>query len=257
MDDSTLHTRSTRWSRGLIVTGIIIAVLNMALAWSMMFLGPTPQRGDHAANPPRAQTSLEPAKAQSAPARPEPPGAATTRTQNPWDSSESPTLGLAKLMEMYQGMAQSQERQMTLLLGFCFALISIGFSLFVMGIEGAARFKGDAKEFGSLTVKVSSPGLFCIFLASMLVALSFAGSSGGNANEAAESKADVVRAESDGKEQLLRTEAQTKEEIIRAEADAKERLIDADTRAKRELLEAEADAKERLLRWEPGTRAKK
>lgn len=245
MDELLLHARRTRWSRGLIVTGIAIAVLNMALAWIMLFLGPTSQTGTHSTPSPPV-----PAIAQPSPVEPDAkrqvPSNTPPRVPRFGDYADSSNGMMAKMIDVYQGVSQSQERQTTLLLGFCFALMSIGFSLFVMGIEGAADFKGDAKEFGSLAIKVSSPGILCIFFSSLLIALGIGGLSRTPSIEPAESKADAIRAEFEGKEQVLR-----------AEVDAKERLIDAETQAKKELIDAEIEAKERLQRLEPVPRPKK
>ncbi len=255
MDENLLHARRTRWSRGLIVTGIAIASLNMALAWIMLFLGPTSQIGAHPTPSPPA-----PAIAQPSPEKPDAKRLAPntpTRVLNFADYANSSDSMMAKLFDFYHRVSQSQERQTTLLLGFCFALMSIGFSLFVMGIEGAADFKGDTKEFGSLAIKVSSPGILCIFFSSLLISLGIGGLSNTPSIEPAESKADEIRAEFEGKEQVLRAEAEVKEAHVRAEADAKERLIDAETRAKKEIIEAEIDAKERLHWLEPMQRSKK
>ena len=233
MDESPLHARNSRWSKSLIVTGITIAVLNMVLAWTLMFLGPSPQSYSHAA---KAMQSQAAAEASTVPGHPTRGNAAAGIARNDETADWSGSFP-ARLFEMYQGMAQSEERQATLLLGFCFALISIGFSLFVMGIEGASAFRGSAAEFGSLAIKVSSPGLFCILLASLLIALNLVKWTGASDAQPFESKADAIRAESDGKEQVLRAEAEVKERIIQAETQARKNVIEAETLAKERLLE--------------------
>ncbi|MFT3961020.1 hypothetical protein [Propionivibrio sp.] len=254
MDESPLHARDSRWSKGLIVTGITIAVLNMVLAWILMFLGPSPQSYGHAVQAMQSQATPE---ASTVPSR-QTQGNATAGVARNDEMTDSSGAFVTRLFEIYQRMAQSEERQATLLLGFCFALISIGFSLFVMGIEGASAFRGSAAEFGSLAIKVSSPGLFCILLASLLIALNLVKWTSGASAQPFESKADAIRAESDGKEQVLRAEAEAKERIIQADALAKEnyarieaankvQIIDAETQAKKDVIEAEALAKERVL----------
>jgi len=236
MGEGILHARDSRWSKGLIVTGIAIAVLNMVLAWFMMFVGPT--------------TSMNPAQGSAAShAGPAAPGgdAETRRTPRSdagpakSDGADASTATLTKMFEFYQRDSQSRERQTTLLLGFCFALIAIGFSLFVMGIEGAADFKGDARAFGSLALKVGSPGIFCIFLAALLIALSLGRSEGSSVQP--ESKADAIRAEFEGKVQVLQAEAEAKQQIMNAEA-----------QTRRDIIDAETTAKERLMMQEPATR---
>ena len=220
-----------RWSQGLIVTGIVIALLNMALAWTMMFFGPTPHREAVAAS--QVTTQVESAV--------------------PVSSYDGNTY-LVKMWDVFERESQAQERRSTLLLGFCFALIAIGFSLFVMGIEGAIAARAEAADFGMLAIKVGSPGIFCILLAAVLVGLSLVGPAMSPQAAPPETKADTVRAESEGKEQILRTEAEARSEVIRTEAEVKERLLDADTRAKKELLEAEVAAKERLQRLQPAAK---
>jgi hypothetical protein len=255
MTEPLPHSRRTSWSRGLVVTGIVIAVLNMALAWIMLFLGPSFQSGTLSTTSPLAPDVAQSSRVESD-AKPPLPSNTAPRVPRIEDSTNSSNAMMANLFEVYQKMSQSEERQTTLLLGFCFALMSIGFSLFVMGIEGAADFKGDAKEFGSLAIKVSSPGILCIFFSSLLIALGIGGLSRSPPIQP-ESKADAVRAEFEGKEQVLRAEAQAKGDHMRAEADAKERLIEAETRAKKELIEAEIEATERRLSLEPAPRTKK
>jgi hypothetical protein len=151
---------------------------------------------------------------------------------------------MADMQKVFQLERQYDERKTIFLLGFCFALIAIGFSLFVMGIEGIADMTGSARELGSVSLKVTSPGIFCILLASFLVALSING--GWSAPSVTETKADVVRAEAQGKESIAKAEGDAKEQVIRAEAEVRERVIEAETRAKKELIEAEVEAKTRV-----------
>jgi hypothetical protein len=232
MGEGILHARESRWSKGLIVTGIVIAVLNMVLAWFMMFVGPATSMnpGSAAAHAGAAATGGD-GDARHAP-RPDAGRFAQA------DSGDASTVTLTKMFEFYQRDSQSRERQTTLLLGFCFALIAIGFSLFVMGIEGVADFKGDARAFGSLALKVGSPGIFCIFLAALLIALSLGRGEGSSVQP--ESKADAIRAEYEGKVQVLQAEAEAKQQILNAEAQSKRDVIDAETAAKERLMTQES-----------------
>jgi hypothetical protein len=223
----------------------------MVLAWILMFLGPSPQSYSHAVRAMQSQASPDAAAAVSVPA----PGrqaradAASGLPRNDETANSSGAFA-SKLFEIYQGVAQSQERQTTLLLGFCFALISIGFSLFVMGIEGASAANANARDFGSLAIKVSSPGLFCILLASILIALNLVDWTGASGAHPVESKADAIRAEWDGKEQVLRAEADTKERIIQADSMAKESYARTETDNKVQIIEAEARAKKEVIEAE-------
>jgi len=186
----------------------------MVLAWTMMFSGSIAPGGStrpvaikieeaEKARPPMNNSAVPPPKAYS--------------NASALDSFESLDLELnqtdtnrfvTEWNKMFQLQRQFDERKNIFLLGFCFALIAIGFSLFVMGIEGVADVGGSAKEIGALSLKVSSPGLFCILLAAILVALGING--GWNAPgspTATETKADVVRAEGQAQEGVARAEA--------------------------------------------------
>lgn len=71
---------------------------------------------------------------------------------------------MSNMQKWFQVDRQYDERKTIFLLGFCFALIAIGFSLFVMGIEGMADMTGSARELGSVSLKVTSPvsSAFCL-----------------------------------------------------------------------------------------------
>ncbi|MFT5684072.1 MAG: hypothetical protein ACI8RZ_005013 [Myxococcota bacterium] len=50
-----------------------------------------------------------------------------------------------------------------------FALVSIGFSLFVMGAKGAFEVTASAAERGSLVLRATAPGLLCFVLGAVIV----------------------------------------------------------------------------------------
>jgi len=242
MNNAPSRLRDTRWSKGLTITGIVIAVLNMMLAWTIMFSGPTRHhqigsRSSESSQSMRDRSTVDP----------------STKEKQLKESIMPPeikpeNLGyyqglLADLFEGLRYFSEVEERSTTLILGFCFALISIGFSLFVMGIEGAISLKGDTKDFGSLLIKTSSPGLFCILLASILVCVSLVGSS--ENNEVAK-----VRADARAKQDILQAEARTKQDVLQAEVRAKQDVLQAEARAKQDVLQAEAFSKEYTLRAE-------
>ena len=52
-----------------------------------------------------------------------------------------------------------------------FGLLSVGFALFVMGIESAFQVSGSAGEVGEVVLKASSPGLMCFLLAGTIIVL--------------------------------------------------------------------------------------
>lgn len=233
MTDDNAGPHGSRWSRGLTISGIVIAILNMSLAWTMMFSsGPSPpaaslvSAAESVLRSPAASTDRH----GNAPARP---------SARPYSNAGEATASelIDKILRQSQRESEAEDRRTILLLGFCFALISIGFSLFVMGIEGAIGLKGQAGDFGSLVVKTGSPGLFCILLASVLVALSLAYKF--NASSPASQPPDRVA--------ILNAETEAKERTLDAETWAKERVIEADSQAKERLLEAEKNAKLEVL----------
>jgi hypothetical protein len=118
--------------------------------------------------------------------------------------------------------------------------------------------RGEAGDFGTLLVKTSSPGIFCILLASILVAISLASRSAqAPATTPDSTKEDILRTEADTKERVIQAETSAKESLIEAETSSKERIIRAETDAKKEVLQAVDDSKERSLLSEPQVPARK
>jgi hypothetical protein len=241
--DTVIEPRDKIWSRGLTITGIVIAILNMALAWTMMFANSERTAAtteEAAARKTRAASQVM--RLDSQPAA-KPQAATTIPTKSTTDAADSSATMMAAILGATELTTQSQERRSTVLLGFCFALIAIGFSLFVMGVEGAIGVRGEAKDFGTLLVKTSSPGLFCILLSAILVGMNMLPALSDSRAAPAESKTDVVRAEGSAKSDAIREDAFAKEQVLRAEADAKERVIEAETNAKERLLRVETQAR--------------
>ena len=49
------------------------------------------------------------------------------------------------------------------------AMMALGFALFVMGAEGSFKLEGEVKSGGSLMLKSTAPGIFCFFLAAVIL----------------------------------------------------------------------------------------
>lgn len=210
----------SHWSRILIILGVIIACVNMSLAWVIMF------------RPPEIV-----------------PSGQIERTL-PAESKQQPAaddfVSMIELIARMSAPGSARTYHVTVLvLAFSFALLAIGFSLFVMGVEGALHVSGSSTEIGSVAVKMTSPGLACILTAAAIIGLTlFFGSDFETAEKA---RARGVEAEAKAKETLLRAEAAAKETLLRAEADAKRDEGYAKGReadAKIRLMEAEARIKE-------------
>jgi hypothetical protein len=54
-------------------------------------------------------------------------------------------------------------------MGAAFALVAVGFALFVMGAEGAFTLQGAIQDRGNLVIKSTAPGVLCFFLAAIIV----------------------------------------------------------------------------------------
>ena len=121
----------TQWTRVLALVGILIALANMVFAWLIMLTGSSATFGDITGLANTSATQLE---------------------------------GLAQLAERVYTYDETR-----LVMGFAFALLSMGFSLFVMGIESAIAVKGEHKDIGNIALKTTSPGVICFILAAILV----------------------------------------------------------------------------------------
>lgn len=189
-DPAPAPRRSRRLSQALVVTGIAIAVANMVLAWVMILTRPTDVVD---ANTHQQVAAVEGKAAQM-------------------DSTTAMT------MEWMRPLVRSEQRRelvnsniLTLTVAFSFALMAIGFSLFVMGIDGALSFTTEVDKVGSLMLKTASPGVLCILLSALtlILLLWFTQVTFGDTQEAA--KADVIRAEADARVRLIEAEAAAKQ----------------------------------------------
>lgn len=199
-------------SQALVVTGIVIAVANMALAWIMMFTRPT-------------ETAIL--------AQPAPAAAAKPQESTPSNDFMSEMLRPAIRSGAMREVADTNVR--TLTVSFAFALMAIGFSLFVMGIEGALSFRGEVPDIGRLVLTTASPGILCILLSAGMLALLLVLTqvTFGDTQEAA--RAEVIRAEAEAKVRLMEAETDARQrqnfnleaEQARLEADEWRRKFEA------------------------------
>ncbi|NUQ75892.1 MAG: hypothetical protein HUU21_20305, partial [Polyangiaceae bacterium] len=84
---------------------------------------------------------------------------------------------LNRLLEAEIQLRTVQNRQTISIVAISsgFALVAIGFALFIMGAEGAFNVKGNVGDRGNLVVKSTAPGLLCFVLAAVIVCSSLAG----------------------------------------------------------------------------------
>ncbi len=71
--------------------------------------------------------------------------------------------------ELMLRSAQNRHTITVVSLSVAFALLAIGFALFVMGAEGAFEFTGEVEDKGNLLIKATAPGLLCFVLAMIIV----------------------------------------------------------------------------------------
>lgn len=171
-------------SRALVVTGIAIAVINMILAWTIMFTRP-----------------VGPSLQDRAP----PPAPTTTAEKSTTD--QSLTYIFTPLFRATELQHVGEQNIRILAVAFSFALLSVGFSLFVMGIEGALSLKGEVNNLGKLVVQTASPGVICILFSTVVltVLLVLTQVQFGDTQEAA--KAQGIKAEAEAKARLIDAEA--------------------------------------------------
>jgi hypothetical protein len=207
----------------LVVTGIAIAVVNMALAWTIMFtrpLGPP-------ITAPVAQTSV---------------GA----------KSDGAADVIGPMIRAAEAQQVGEQNILILCVAFAFAVLSIGFSLFVMGIEGALSVQGEVADFGRLVVRTASPGVLCIVLALavILTLLVLTQVRFGDTQEAA--KAELIRAEAQAKtEQTIALQAARFDLQLKEESAKLERKLEEDRIKFEQKLEQDRQQFEREFRQDP------
>ncbi len=64
---------------------------------------------------------------------------------------------------------QNQHTISVVAMSAAFALLAIGFALFVMGAEGAFKIAGKLSDGQNLVLKSTAPGLLCFFLSALLI----------------------------------------------------------------------------------------
>ena len=146
---SSLLKRAGPWSVGL---AVVVFLLNMAAAWYIV--------GD--------STILisKPLVGESTSAVSAVLAAADEATPNQM-------VLLNRVVDTELLLRTIQNRQSLTVVSMCaaFALIAIGFALFVMGAEGAFSFSGEVKDRGTLVLQSASPGLLCFVLAAIIVGM--------------------------------------------------------------------------------------
>lgn len=77
--------------------------------------------------------------------------------------------------EIHLRAIQNQQTLSVVAMSVAFALMAIGFALFVMGAEGAFLLQGDVPNRGNFVLKSTAPGLLCFLLSASLVWIALTG----------------------------------------------------------------------------------
>ena len=145
------------WAKLLTLLGVAIALLNMGLAWSLMFQGPSVAIVDDAGRRRSdAASGSGVARDSTRSATPEVSGTVVMEMRR--ESLKNATFDAAR-----------QHHEAILILAFSFALLAIGFSLFVMGVEGALDIAAQGEASLRVAGRMTSPGLACLLAAALLI----------------------------------------------------------------------------------------
>lgn len=71
--------------------------------------------------------------------------------------------------ELMLRTAQNQHTIIVVAMSAAFALVAVGFALFVMGAEGAFKLQGAVGDHGNMVIKSTAPGLLCFVLAALVI----------------------------------------------------------------------------------------
>jgi len=146
------------WARGLVLLGAAIFVLNMMYTWNLV------KESNKLIQEPLATDK-----------------SATVRAlKHVSEANANMIITINHIVDaqLLYKVALNKHNMVIVAMATAFGLIAVGFSLFVMGIEGAFEFKGDAGQVGRVILKATSPGLLCFLLAAaiMIYALTRGGS---------------------------------------------------------------------------------
>ena len=136
----------------LIVIGVVLFIANMGFAWFV------------AIDSTKFVTSdLVDSKNPSDPVK-----QVLTRTR---EAKPNEQVTLNRVVDAKVHLKSVSNKQAAVMVGMAsgFALLAIGFALFVMGVKGAFEADFDAGEKGKLVLSASSPGILCFVLAAAVL----------------------------------------------------------------------------------------
>src|SRR5262245_38891355 len=232
------------WPRALTVLGVAIALLNMGLAWLVIFQAPKIAVGGNAGGRVPGAALFRAAG-----------GSTTQKAATPEESSNAVMEVISESIRSDTFRAAREHHETVMILAFSFALLAIGFALFVMGVEGALKIVGERPDIGKIAIWLASPGLLCVVAAAAIIGgkLFFA-----NFDTPGRATARGIEAEARAKEALIRAEADAKTQETFAkqqEAWAREREAEREADARIRIMEAEAALKqEQALRRSQSSR---
>lgn len=102
-------------------------------------------------------------------------GDAPTATSRALDAAPTATANGYTLLnrvldaELQVRAVQNRQTLAIVAMAAAFAMMALGFALFVMGAEGAFQFSGTSTGTGNVVLKASAPGILCFFLATAIL----------------------------------------------------------------------------------------
>lgn len=142
-----------RYGRGSVTAALTVFLLNMGGAWWLAW------DATQAVNRPLV-------------------GSDSTATSRAIDAAPTASANthilLNRVMDNELQLRHVQNRQVlsVVAMAAAFALMAIGFALFVMGAEGAFQVEGGVSSKGNIILKATAPGLLCFLLSAVVLVMS-------------------------------------------------------------------------------------
>lgn len=162
--------------------GLLIAIINMGLAWYFLYLKSDISRE----NPFSAQSQVQLVKEDSfekfffkamdeISKKNEKTNIESLVDQGMQQKSEAEMIN--SVLRFFEILSSNQTESAylhtfsVLVLAFSFSMLAIGFSFFAMGVESAITIKGEGLDKGNVLLKATSPGAVCIILAAIIISI--------------------------------------------------------------------------------------
>jgi hypothetical protein len=142
----------TQWAKALAIIGVSIFILNMALAWIVAH-----ESNDYIMQPLISEKNRDSASAKA--------------MDMVIGADANTHVFLNRLVEadVHHREVSNMQSAVIVTMAFAFGLTAVGFALFVMGIDKAFQFEGEADKIGRVVVRSTAPGVLCFALAAVIM----------------------------------------------------------------------------------------